>query len=450
MPWKQVAVMNQREEFVLRAMKSSNFRELCQEYGISAKTGYKWKERFIRQGLEGFGELSRRPKSSPRELGESVVCEIIRLKQRHRHWGPRKIRAVYQRLHEEAVPSESSFKRVLERAGLVQGRRLRARQQSGRLFSDRKAGAPNEVWTVDFKGWYAKGQRCEPLTVRDEFSRYVLELRAMANARTETVRRCFERLFEQHGVPGAIRSDNGAPFASEQGVLGLSRLSAWWVALGIDLERGRPGCPQDNGGHERLHLDVERELRGADLPEQQAGFDEWRKTFNQERPHEALAMKCPVEAYTKSERKYEGTPDDLEYEGMDARKVAKWGSISWAGRWIFISGALAGWSVGVEPCGEGKYRVWFGRLLLGQLEERTLSFERAQPGAGKQTSLKPCDGSQVGRPQNGTQAHDTSRELELDRPARVGATPFWDRPTCEPAFGEYSQRLDPPSGDENR
>src|SRR5580765_6408392 len=148
MPWKQVAVMNQREEFVLRAMKSSNFRELCREYGISAKTGYKWKERFIRQGLEGFGELSRRPKSSPRELGESVVCEIIRLKQRHRHWGPRKIRAVYQRLHEEAVPSESSFKRVLERAGLVQARRLRARQQSGRLFSDRKAGAPNEVWTV--------------------------------------------------------------------------------------------------------------------------------------------------------------------------------------------------------------------------------------------------------------------------------------------------------------
>jgi putative transposase len=386
MPWKQVEPMNQRTEFVLKAIKTDNFLELCREYGISSKTGYKWKERFLEQGLSGLKELSRRPKSSPEGLDEAVVCEIIRLKQRHRYWGPRKIRKVYERLHEQS-PSESSFKRVLERAGLVQPRRLRARHQSGRLFTGRKATAANEVWTVDFKGWwYAQGQRCEPLTVRDEFSRYVLELRAMADARGQSVRVCFERLFERHGMPEAIRSDNGAPFASEQGVLGLSRLSAWWVVLGIDLERGRPGCPQDNGGHERLHLDVERELRGAELTEQQAGFDEWRGTFNQERPHEALGMKCPAEVYSNSERKYEGTPDDLEYSGMDARKVAKWGSISWASRWVFISGALAGWSVGLEHCGQGRHNVWFGRLLLGQLEERTLSFQRTQAGAGKEAA----------------------------------------------------------------
>lgn len=386
MPWKQVEPMNQRTEFVLKAIKTENFRELCREYEISTKTGYKWKERFLECGLSGLSELSRRPKSSPEGLEEAVVCEIIRLKQKHRHWGPRKIRKVYERLHEE-IPSESSFKRVLERAGLVQPRRLRPRHQSGRLFSGRKATVPNEVWTVDFKGWWlARGKRCEPLTVRDEFSRYVLDLRAMANARGQTVRGCFERLFEQHGMPEAIRSDNGAPFASDQGVLGLSRLSAWWVVLGIDLERGRPGCPQDNGGHERLHLDVERELRGADLAEQQAGFDEWRKTFNQERPHEALGMKCPVEVYSQSERKYEGTPDDLKYEAMDSRKVAKWGSISWGSRWVFISNALAGWSVGLEPSKGGKHNVWFGRLLLGQLEEKTLSFERAVPGAGKEAA----------------------------------------------------------------
>jgi putative transposase len=386
MPWKQVEPMNQRREFVLRAMNSSNFRELCQEYGISTKTGYKWKERFLEHGLSGLGELSRRPQSSPSSLEEAVVCEIIRLKQRHRHWGPRKIRAVYARLHEQGLPSESSFKRVLERAGMVEPRRLRARHQSGRLFSGRKAQAPNEVWTVDFKGWWhdAAGRRCEPLTVRDEFSRYVLELRAMADARGQTVRACFERLFEQQGVPGAIRSDNGAPFASEQAVLGLSRLSAWWVVLGIDLERGRPGCPQDNGGHERLHLDVERELRGAELAERQAGFEEWRKTFNQERPHEALGMKCPAEVYRPSERKYEGTPEDLEYQGMESRKVAKWGSISWGHHNVFISGALAGWSVGLERCSEGRHNVWFGRLLLGQLEERTLSFERAEPSPDKE------------------------------------------------------------------
>lgn len=386
MPWKQVEPMNQRTEFVLKAMKTENFRQLCRQYGISPKTGYKWKERFLEYGLSGVGELSRRPRSSPGGLEEAVVCEIIRLKQRHRHWGPRKLRKVYERLHERP-PSESSFKRVLERAGLVEPRRLRARHQAGRLFSGRKASAPNEVWTVDFKGWwYRQGQRCEPLTVRDEFSRYVLELRSLADARGQTVRTCFERLFEEHGLPGAIRSDNGAPFASDQGVLGLSRLSAWWVVLGIDLERGRPGCPQDNGGHERLHLDVERELREANLAEQQAGFDEWRASFNQERPHEALGMKCPAEVYCKSERKYEGTPDDLEYKGMESRKVAKWGSLTWGSQNIFISGALAGWSVGLERCGQTKHHVWFGRLLLGQLEERTLSFERAQPGSGKEAA----------------------------------------------------------------
>jgi transposase InsO family protein len=328
-----------------------------------------------------MAEQSRKPKRSPGGLEESVVCEIIRLKHKHRHWGPRKLRKVYERSHEQA-PSESSFKRVLERAGLTEQRRVRPRQESGRLYSlGRKASAPNQVWTVDFKGWWrvAEGKRCEPLTVRDEFSRYLLEVRALANGQTETVRACFERLFEQNGVPEAIRSDNGAPFASERGILGLSRLSAWWVALGIDLERGRPGCPQDNGAHERLHLDLERELRGEPVVEQQAGFDEWRRIFNQERPHEALEMKCPAELYRRSERKYEGTPADLEYKGMEARRVLKWGSICWKGQAVFISGALSGWSVGLEGCGAEKQNVWFGRLLLGQLEERTASFEPAAP-----------------------------------------------------------------------
>jgi putative transposase len=387
MPWKEIEPMNQRTEFVLRAIQTDNFRELCQEYGISPKTGYKWRERFLEQGLNGMQELSRRPQSSPVGLDEAVVCEIVRLKERHRYWGPRKIRKVYERLHQE-VPSESSFKRVLERAGLVEPRRVRSRQPAGRLSSGRKAKAPNEVWTVDFKGWWygADGTRKEPLTVRDEFSRYMLELRTMKDARTETVRKCFEGVFERNGLPQAIRTDNGAPFASHLGVLGLSRLSAWWVALGIDLERGRPGCPQDNGGHERLHLDLEREVRGQPEREHQAGLDEWRRTFNQERPHEALAMKCPAEIYKNSERKFEGTPDDLSYPGMQARRVANQGCISWGKQWVFISGALAGWSVGLEPQAQGNCNVWFGRLLLGQMEERTLSFERAEPAATKEAA----------------------------------------------------------------
>jgi putative transposase len=367
--------MNQRKEFILKAIHTHNFRQLCEEYGISTKTGYKWRERFYEYGLEGMTEFSRRPLSHAKELSEGAICEIIRLKSAHPSWGARKLRDIYQRLHRE-VPSESSFKRILERAGLVEKRRVRPRSQAGRIGSGRKASAPNEIWTVDFKGWWhgANGQRCEPLTVRDEFTRYVLELRAVADARSQTVRACFERLFERHGLPEAIRSDNGVPFATSAGVLGLSKLSAWWVALGIDLERGRPGCPQDNGAHERFHLDVERELRGE---EQQASFDEWRRTFNEERPHEALAMKRPAELYQASPRKFEGTPQDLTYPRMEARRVQSTGYIRFANQLIFLSTALSGWSVGFEPYENKIFNVHFARLLLGQYDESAASFKRS-------------------------------------------------------------------------
>ena len=368
--------MNQRKEFVLKAIQTSNFRQLCQEYGISPKTGYKWLERFYEQGFEGMEERSRRPQRHAKELGEAVICEMIRLKHAHPRWGPRKLRAIYQRLHKK-VPSESSFKRVLERVGLVEKRRVRRPSEAGLIRSGRKASAANEIWTVDFKGWWhgANGQRCEPLTVRDEHTRYLLELRAMENAQGDTVRACFERLFERNGVPQCIRSDNGSPFASSTGVLGLSKLSAWWVALGIDLERSRPGCPQDNGAHERMHLDVEQELRGQ---EQQASFDEWRRVFNEERPHETLGMKRPADLYRASARKFEGTPEDLSYPKMERRRVAGTGYIHYGKQSIFISSALSGWSVGLEGCGQRKFHVYFGRLLLGQYDESTASFRRSE------------------------------------------------------------------------
>src|ERR1700736_6365382 len=262
MPWKKSEPMDQRIEFAVRAMRTLNFRALCQEYGISAKTGYKWRQRFLRKGLGGMEEESRRPKSHSEQLPEEEVCEIVRLKLAHLSWGPRKIRELYLRRH-GGVASESTFKRVLERAGLTQKRRWRRSSEGGgRLCSARRGGAPNEVWTVDFKGWWRSwGKRCEPLTIRDEYSRYVLEVRALADARSQTVRTNFERLFERHGLPQAIRSDNGSPFASVHALFGLSRLSAWWVALGIDLERGRPCHPQDNGAHERLHRDISLELQ---------------------------------------------------------------------------------------------------------------------------------------------------------------------------------------------
>jgi len=369
--------MDQRVEFALKSLRTANFRALCEEYGISAKTGYKWRERMMRQGWEGMAEHSRRPHGHAEQLPEAEVCEMVRLKQAHRPWGPRKIRELYLRLHGRAA-SESSFKRVLGRAGLTEPRRRRVRaQESGRLWSARRGQAPNEVWTVDFKGWWydQHGQRCEPLTVRDEHSRYVLELRRLPDARTPGVRQCFERLFERYGLPGAIRSDNGPPFAHVQGLLGLSRLSAWWVALGIDLERGRPGHPQDNGGHERLHRDISLELGIGHARQEE--LDLWREQFNRERPHEALGMKCPAEVYQRSSRRYTGTPEDMSYLGMISRRVSAQGIMRLASHGYFITTSLGGWSVGLKPTPDGPIEVWFGRLLLGWIDPGTESFLRA-------------------------------------------------------------------------
>src|SRR6266480_6885629 len=369
MPWKKSEPMEERIEFGLRALEGGNFRALCREYGITARTGYKWRERLVRWGTEGLKEESRRPHRRPGALGEREVCEMVRLKQTHSRWGPRKIRELYLRVYGEAG-SESRFKRVLERAGLTEKRpRRRAAGKGGRLHGGRRGQAPNEVWTVDCKGWWydeAK-RRCEPLTVRDEHTRYVLELRRMKDARSDTVRRVFERLFERYGLLQMIRSDNGSPFSSTSALLGLSRLSAWWVALGIDLERSRPGHPQDNGAHERLHRDISLELEGVSGTHAQGALDLWREQFNFERPHEALAMRTPAELYLVSERKYDGTPAALEYDAMGSRKVNGSGKIKWEAEHYFLSTSLAGWNVGVQSVNEA-LNVWFGRLLLGQID----------------------------------------------------------------------------------
>lgn len=374
MPWETKTKMNQRMEFVMRAQTTENFRALCREYGISPKVGYKWSRRFVQNGLGGLNEESRRPKTSPKGLSEEVVCRIVLFRERHPHWGAKKIHELYQRSHGEA-PSQSSIKRVLEKCGLVKKRRTRPAVEAGRLNSGAKAAAPNEIWTIDFKGWWhdAKG-RCDPLTIRDEFSRKVLELRALENAKTETVKAAMEEVFKRHGLPRRIRSDNGAPFAASSALLGLSRLSAWWLALGIDLERSRPGCPQDNGAHERLHLDISRQLERAGYTERQAAFDLWRKEFNDERPHEALGMRFPSEVYRDSERKYESAPEKLLYPGIESRRVKPNGMIHFEGKVYFLSTALEGWDVGLAPVEGGRWEVRFGRLVLGHLETATEAF----------------------------------------------------------------------------
>jgi transposase InsO family protein len=422
MPWQECDVVDQRTEFVLRVIQGpERFGDVCRAYGISRKTGYKWKERFLSEGLPGLGDASRRPKTSPTELSESMVCQIVKLKHAHPGWGPRKLRAVLARTLPGTgeLPSESSFKRVLDKAGLVERRRRRTTSQQSRLTTPVRPERPNQVWTIDFKGWwYTRNRsRFEPLTIRDGYSRYVLCAQALDNACTETVREAMVRVFERHGLPEVIRSDNGSPFAARQAPLGLSRLSAWWLTLGIDLDRIAPGRPDQNGGHERMHRDVAVEVESraeSDLASQQAALDVWRQTFNEERPHEALGMRVPRELYELSSRKYDASPVELAYPSdYIVRKVMRAGHVNVAKRSIPISAALGGWDVGLEPINAERYGVWFCRLRLGELDLSTEKFqavcaestrgrrprqERSQPGReiflppgapGGNTSLNP-------------------------------------------------------------
>lgn len=382
MPWQETSVMDQRTEFMLRVLRGAEpFGEVCREYGISRKTGYKWKERFLAEGLGGLGDASRRPKSSPNELDEAMVCAIVKLKLAHPGWGARKLRAVLERTGSPSeLPSESSFKRVLARAGLVERRRRVRSEQGSRLQTPVRAERPNQVWTIDFKGWwYTRNRhRFEPLTIRDDFSRYVLCAQALDSARTETVREQMVRVFERHGLPEVIRSDNGAPFAARNSPLGLSRLSAWWLALGIDLDRIRPGRPDQNGGHERMHRDMAVEVEGKaeeDPARQQAALDVWRRTFNEERPHEALGMRVPREVYALSPRKYDPSPVELVYPAEYlVRRVMNRGGVKLKNRCVNVSEALQGWDVGLEPVHDSCYAVWFCRLCLGRLDLATEKF----------------------------------------------------------------------------
>ena len=384
MPWKETDIMNQRSEFVLRVLdKVEGFDELCREYGISRKTGYKWKERFLQFGMSGLNNASRRPKNSPKELGESIVCQIVKLKKAHPGWGARKLRVILGRkVGSGELPSESSFKRVLDKAGLVTHRRRRERSEQGsRLEMPVRAERPNQVWTIDFKGWwYTRNRyRFQPLTIRDDYSRYVLCAQAMNDACTKTVREQIIRVFERHGLPEVIRSDNGAPFASRGSPLGLSRLSAWWLALGINLDRIAPGRPDQNGGHERMHRDISEEVEcnaEEDPVCQQAALDVWRRMFNEERPHEALGMQVPSEVYHVSSQKFDGTPIELVYPvGYLTRKISSNGVMRIENGRVGISKALSGWDVGLEPVAQSRYAVWFCRQCIGQVDMSTEQFE---------------------------------------------------------------------------
>jgi transposase InsO family protein len=389
MPWTETNVVDRRTEFVLRALQNAErFGELCLDFGISRKTGYKWKERFLADGLAGLGDQSRRPNQSPSEIGETMICQIVKLKVAHPGWGARKLRAVLERTtSKDDLPSESSFKRILDKAGLVEHRRRVPSDRAGRLQTPVRAERPNHVWTIDFKGWWYTRDRTrfEPLTIRDDFSRYVLCARALADARTETVRDQMARVFECHGLPEVIRSDNGAPFAARNSPLGLSRLSAWWLSLGINLDRIAPGRPDQNGGHERMHRDLAREVEGSaqhDATTQQATLDVWRNTFNEQRPHEALGMRVPRDLYQASARKFNPRPVELAYPGEYwVRKVDNNGCVKIHNTRINVSVALRGFDVGLQATNSERLALWFCRLRLGDIDVSAQKFRAAATGS---------------------------------------------------------------------
>jgi len=383
MPWKEANALKLRSDFIRRALREEMpFAQLCREYGISTKTGYKWKERFLCDGMAGLADLSRRPHNSATHIGEDVVCELVRLKNKHLQWGPDKIRQLYANSNPHLpLPSLSSVKRLLAKCGLVQPRpKRRPAAKSGRIVNRVQATAPNHVWTVDFKGWWysTHNEKVLPLTVCDAFGRFVLAAQIVADASTATVKQCFIALFSEYGLPLVIRSDNGAPFASMNAPLGLSRLSAWWVWLGIGLDRIAPGHPEQNGSHERMHREIAIEVEGkvdGDLAAQQAALDIWRREYNHERPHRALGNGTPASVYIKSERRYDPQTAGFDYPlGYLRRKITQTGRVKIENRLIQVSTAVSGFEVGLQPLREHVYKVWLGMLCLGELNTRDEKF----------------------------------------------------------------------------
>jgi transposase InsO family protein len=379
MPFKGVDVMDVKKEFVLKSLDDRVvFTELCREYGISTKCGYKWRTRFLEEGIAGLEENSRKPLTNSRGIPEPVSVEMLRIKKLHPAWGAKKILEIYKRNHRgQYAPVRGSIENLFVRAGYT-GVRRRRNLRGGQIIQHRIVPTkPNEVWTVDFKGWwYTKNkEKVNPLTIRDEYSRFILAVDVAEKGDTAAVKQIFQHIFKKYGLPQYIRSDNGPPFACVLNFWGLTKLSVWWMTLGIKLDRNDPGHPEQNGGHERMHRDMKTELQGqidGSLNEHQGVFDQWRKDFNEIRPHEALGMKVPAEVYKKSERKYTGENIELKYGcGFIVRMVNDRGFLNLKQKRIFVGNPFSGYHVGVKEFVDKPAEVWFGNYLLGTINNET-------------------------------------------------------------------------------
>ena len=382
MAWKVSCVMDERKRFVeVWSQGEFSVAELCRQFGVSRKTGYKWLDRYRRRGWEGLEDLSRAAHGHPNEIAAELVERVVAFKGEHMLFGPKKIVARLRASEPDTVwPAVSTAGDILKRAGLVvsRERRRRATPSSAPLAH---ADAPNALWCADFKGWFRTrdGTCCIPLTISDACTRYFLRCRAMTgHTGYASVRPLFEAAFREFGLPGRIRTDNGPPFASV-GLAGLSRLSVWWMKLGIAPERIEPGHPEQNGRHERLHRTLKEATArppAATVRTQQGAFDRFLPYYNHERPHEALGQKTPASIYTKSPRPYPArVPTTGDYpDPWTVRKVKDSGRLKWKGRELHLSQALIGEYVGFEPVDDRRWVVHFLHQPIALFDEHRLRF----------------------------------------------------------------------------
>ncbi len=374
-----------RIEFILLAIQPHIvFSTLCEEFSISRTTGYKWLKRYREFGIAGLRNRSHRPKHNPNAIPGHIVTEIIRLRQQYPYWGAGKIRhlLIIDNIVTDNVPSKSSIGRILKRCYLTSSKGRGRPKKNIQTTPLSSADGPNDVWTVDFKGWWRTKdrKRCEPLTIRDLFSRYILCIKPLKSGNISAVKVVFEELFEKYGLPKTIRSDNGSPFASTSAPYGLTQLSAWWLLNGIKHDRTTPGKPQDNGGHERMHRDIAREIEGKpsdNIETEACRLEYWRREFNERRPHEALDMKVPADLYKPSDVLYKRIKNYIYPLHYEVRSVKKVGTIKFKGKELYISCSLAKQTVGLQRLDVSTYNVWYCNLLIGQIlfsSDSSLSF----------------------------------------------------------------------------
>jgi len=379
MGWRGVTVMDQRVRFIAEYLEGYfPFNELCLQFNISRKTGYKWVERYEREGPEGLKDQSRRPRMCPHKTDEAVIDAIMQERVKHPTWGPKKLLAILASRYAD-LPAVSTTADILKREGLiVPGKRRLRRKHPGCPAT--KAQKPNDIWTADYKGHFRmrNGHYCYPLTVCDMHSRYLLACDAHSAISLDHTKRQFTKLFHEYGLPLRIRTDNGVPFASNA-LARLSTLTVWWVKLGIYPEQIEPGKPQQNGTHERMHRTLKKEATippEKNLVFQQHRFDAFSTEYNTERPHEALDMKTPSSIYVPSDRRMPKRIKHFEYpHHFEVRRVSRNSGIRWSSRWVQVSSTLAEEYIGFEEIDNGIHNVYFCELLIGRFMEKTMKIE---------------------------------------------------------------------------